>query len=163
MTTPRTMLAKIWERHVILRRDDGAELLYIDRHLVHDGGFHAFEDLHRRRLQVRRPAQTFATPDHYVPTVSRHLADAASDHVRRMVGTFERNVEAAVARGRKARVPTLVVSGSGLVKAEAEGLDRVFLVRDRGRGVEGARRPRMPHWRKELPGTALTRISHRAV
>jgi 3-isopropylmalate/(R)-2-methylmalate dehydratase large subunit len=36
---------------------------------------------------------------------------------------------AAVARGRKAKVPTLVVPGSGLVKkqAEAEGLDKVFL------------------------------------
>jgi 3-isopropylmalate/(R)-2-methylmalate dehydratase large subunit len=35
---------------------------------------------------------------------------------------------AAMARGRKAMVPTLVVPGSGLVKrqAEAEGLDRVF-------------------------------------
>jgi 3-isopropylmalate/(R)-2-methylmalate dehydratase large subunit len=36
---------------------------------------------------------------------------------------------AAVLRGRKARVPTLVVPGSGLVKAqaEAEGLDKLFL------------------------------------
>ena len=36
---------------------------------------------------------------------------------------------AAVVRGRKARVPSLVVPGSGTVKraAEAEGLDRVFL------------------------------------
>jgi 3-isopropylmalate/(R)-2-methylmalate dehydratase large subunit len=36
---------------------------------------------------------------------------------------------AAMLRGRKARVPTLVVPGSGLVKAqaEAEGLDRLFL------------------------------------
>lgn len=35
---------------------------------------------------------------------------------------------AAVARGRRARVPTLVVPGSGLVKAqaEAEGLDQIF-------------------------------------
>jgi 3-isopropylmalate/(R)-2-methylmalate dehydratase large subunit len=36
---------------------------------------------------------------------------------------------AAVVRGRKAKVPALVVPGSGLVKraAEAEGLDRVFM------------------------------------
>jgi 3-isopropylmalate/(R)-2-methylmalate dehydratase large subunit len=36
---------------------------------------------------------------------------------------------AKVARGRKAKVPAMVVPGSGLVKkqAEAEGLDKVFL------------------------------------
>ena len=43
-------------------------LLYVDRHIVHDGGFHAFADLAKRGLKVRRPQSTFGTPDHYVPT-----------------------------------------------------------------------------------------------
>ena len=93
MTKPRTMLEKIWDRHVITRRGEQC-LLYVDRHLVHDGSFHAFSFLRERGLKVRRPAQTFATPDHYVPTTSRRAADAATDEIRLMIETLERNVRA---------------------------------------------------------------------
>ncbi len=75
MAQPRTMFDKIWQRHVVQQRGDGPCLLYIDRHIVHDGSFHAFEQLHQRGLEIRRPEQTFATPDHYVPTTSRQAAD----------------------------------------------------------------------------------------
>ena len=37
MTTPRTMFEKIWQRHVVVDRPDGYTLLYVDRHLMHDG------------------------------------------------------------------------------------------------------------------------------
>ena len=37
MTQPRTLLDKLWDAHEILRRDDGASLLWVDRHLVHEG------------------------------------------------------------------------------------------------------------------------------
>jgi 3-isopropylmalate/(R)-2-methylmalate dehydratase large subunit len=93
MANARTMLDKIWDRHVITRRGEQC-LLYVDRHLVHDGSFHAFSFLHQRGLKVRRPAQTFATPDHYVPTASRRAADAATDEIRLMIETLERNVAA---------------------------------------------------------------------
>ena len=43
---PRTLFAKIWDRHVVLRRDDHC-LLYVDRHIIHDGSFHAFGKLSR--------------------------------------------------------------------------------------------------------------------
>ena len=93
MTTVRTMFEKIWDRHVVTRRGEQC-LLYVDRHLVHDGSFHAFSYLAERGLQVRRPAQTFATPDHYVPTWSRRAADAATGEIRHMIETLERNVAA---------------------------------------------------------------------
>ncbi|HEX6268381.1 MAG TPA: 3-isopropylmalate dehydratase large subunit [Burkholderiales bacterium] len=93
MSAPRTLFGKIWDRHVVLRRD-GQCLLYVDRHIVHDGSFHAFAHLARRGLPVRRPQQTFGTPDHYVPTVSRSPADAPTPEIRRMVETYSANVRA---------------------------------------------------------------------
>jgi 3-isopropylmalate/(R)-2-methylmalate dehydratase large subunit len=90
-TAQRILFEKIWDRHVVARRG-GQCLLYVDRHIVHDGSFHAFANLDRRGVKVRRPAQTFGTPDHYVPTVSRAPADAASPEIRRMIETFSKNV-----------------------------------------------------------------------
>ena len=48
----------------LLRRPDGATLLHIDRHFVHDGSGNAFRMLKQKGLAVRRPDRTFATPDH---------------------------------------------------------------------------------------------------
>ena len=39
---PRTLFEKIWERHVVHQREDGHTLLYVDRHLIHDGSRRAF-------------------------------------------------------------------------------------------------------------------------
>ena len=78
---------------MVLRRE-GQCLLYVDRHIIHDGSFHAFANLKRRGLPVRKPAQTFGTPDHYVPTVSRSPADAPTVEIRRMVETYSENVRA---------------------------------------------------------------------
>lgn len=77
----------------MLRRD-GQCLLYVDRHIIHDGSFHAFAKLAKHGLPVRRPRLTFGTPDHYVPTVSRSPADAPNPEVRRMVETFASNIGA---------------------------------------------------------------------
>jgi len=88
---PRTLFEKIWDRHVVLRRDDHC-LLYVDRHIIHDGSFHAFGNLARRGVPLRRPRLSFATADHYVPTVSRSPADAPTPEIRRMVETFADNV-----------------------------------------------------------------------
>ena len=53
----------------------GRALLYVDRHLVHEGSFHAFEMLRRAGRRVRRPDLTVAVADHYVPTARRPRAD----------------------------------------------------------------------------------------
>ncbi len=75
MTTPRTLLDKLWDRHVVVRPDDadgGPPLLYIDLHLVHEvTSPQAFEGLRREGRRVRRPDRTIATIDHNVPTGDR--------------------------------------------------------------------------------------------
>ncbi len=82
---PQTMFEKIWDAHVVESRPDGQSLLYVDRHLLHEGSFHGFEYLDERNMPVRRPGQTFAVADHYIPTTSRDLADADDDVARSLV------------------------------------------------------------------------------
>jgi 3-isopropylmalate dehydratase large subunit len=69
---PRTLYQKIWDAHVVARRDDGTCLLYIDRHLVHEvTSPQAFEGLRNAQRKVRRPDLTLAVADHNVPTTPR--------------------------------------------------------------------------------------------
>jgi 3-isopropylmalate/(R)-2-methylmalate dehydratase large subunit len=68
MTEPTTLFEKIWNRHAILDREDGTTLLSIDRHLCHEGSFHAFDKLKAQGRVVRRPDLTIAIADHYVST-----------------------------------------------------------------------------------------------
>jgi len=65
----RTMLAKIWDQHVIARISEDTDLLHVDRHLLHDlGGSRGLLDLKSRGLKVHSPELTFATPDHAIST-----------------------------------------------------------------------------------------------
>jgi 3-isopropylmalate/(R)-2-methylmalate dehydratase large subunit len=93
MPTPATMLDKIWQAHAIETRADGATLLSIDRHLVHDGSSTAFRSLKERGLDVRRPDRTFATPDHYVSTLGRSLTAINDPNRRGMVEGLEANAK----------------------------------------------------------------------
>jgi 3-isopropylmalate/(R)-2-methylmalate dehydratase large subunit len=95
MTAPATLFDKIWSSHAILVRPDGATLLHIDRHLVHDGSGNAFRMLKEKGLAVRRPDRTFATPDHYVSTLSHDLASINEPHRRSVVQDLEANAKAA--------------------------------------------------------------------
>jgi 3-isopropylmalate/(R)-2-methylmalate dehydratase large subunit len=92
--TARTLFDKIWDAHVVVRRDDGLCLLYIDRHYFHEGSFHAFNQIAARGIRLRRPDLTFGFGDHYAPTTGRSLADVADPEIRGIIGTFERNVAA---------------------------------------------------------------------
>ena len=70
----KTLFEKIWDRHVVATLPDGMALLYIDRHLVHEvTSPQAFEGLRLSGRTVRRPALTFATMDHNVPTDDRTI------------------------------------------------------------------------------------------
>jgi 3-isopropylmalate/(R)-2-methylmalate dehydratase large subunit len=65
----RTLLAKIWDQHVIAKMSDDTDLLHVDRHLLHDlGGSRGLLDLKSRNLDVHNPELTFATPDHAIST-----------------------------------------------------------------------------------------------
>jgi 3-isopropylmalate/(R)-2-methylmalate dehydratase large subunit len=69
MAGPRTLFEKIWARHVVAEGPGGHALLYVDRHLLHEGSTHAFARLARAGRRVRRPDLCVATADHYVLTV----------------------------------------------------------------------------------------------
>ncbi|MDQ8755556.1 3-isopropylmalate dehydratase large subunit [Sphingosinicella sp. LHD-64] len=74
--TSRTLYEKIWDAHVVEKRDDGTCLIYIDRHLVHEvTSPQAFEGLRAAGRKVRRPDLTLAVPDHNLPTTARVGAD----------------------------------------------------------------------------------------
>ncbi len=90
VTRPMTLLDKIWTRHEVLRREDGTSLLWIDRHLVHEGSHHAFAKLDARKMPVAEPALTIGVADHYAPTRSRGRA-IADPAIARMVRTLEEN------------------------------------------------------------------------
>jgi 3-isopropylmalate/(R)-2-methylmalate dehydratase large subunit len=65
----QTLLAKIWDQHVIARISEDTDLLHVDRHLLHDlGGARGLLDLRNRNLSVHNPELTFATPDHAIST-----------------------------------------------------------------------------------------------
>ena len=78
-----TMFEKIWARHVVAEGPGGQTLLYIDRHLLHEGSASAFQRLARSGRRVRRPDLSYATADHYVLTSPGALAPDAE--IRGMV------------------------------------------------------------------------------
>jgi 3-isopropylmalate/(R)-2-methylmalate dehydratase large subunit len=71
---PKTLFDKIWDKHVVHTVDGGPQVLYIDRHLIHEVTSPvAFLGLKRRGLKVARPEKTLATADHNVPTINQNL------------------------------------------------------------------------------------------
>jgi 3-isopropylmalate/(R)-2-methylmalate dehydratase large subunit len=91
MVPQLTLFEKIWRRHVVVDRDDGYTLLYIDRHLMHDGSAAGFASLQERGLRLRRPDLSFATPDHFVPSAGRAMNDVADAQQRRLVEQIREN------------------------------------------------------------------------
>ena len=66
---PKTLFEKIWSAHLVAKRIDGRELIYIDRHVLHElHAPHAFESLAQQHRPVRRPDLTFSMQDHTVAT-----------------------------------------------------------------------------------------------
>src|SRR5438046_7918935 len=72
--TAKTLYEKIWDNHVVHQEPGKPSLLYIDRHLIHEGTSPlAFSGLRAEGRKVRRPDLTFAVMDHSVPTTDRTL------------------------------------------------------------------------------------------
>jgi 3-isopropylmalate/(R)-2-methylmalate dehydratase large subunit len=66
----RTLFEKIWDEHRVGVREDGREIVYMDRNVVHDlHGSHAFAKLEQTQRTVRRPDLTFGVLDHSVATI----------------------------------------------------------------------------------------------
>jgi 3-isopropylmalate/(R)-2-methylmalate dehydratase large subunit len=93
MNEPQTIIDKLWSAHEIVQRDDGESLLWVDRHYVHEGSFHAFGKLTERGAKVAEPSLTFGVADHYVPTRgSRH--HITNPEIARMLRQVEENTAA---------------------------------------------------------------------
>jgi 3-isopropylmalate/(R)-2-methylmalate dehydratase large subunit len=90
MSEPRTLIDKLWAAHEIARREDGAALLWVDRHYVHEGSFHAFSQIKSRGRTVAEPGLTFGVADHYVPTCGR-AAGITDPEIAAMVTNLEDN------------------------------------------------------------------------
>ncbi|MCQ6281937.1 3-isopropylmalate dehydratase large subunit [Bacillus sp. EB600] len=92
MTTPKNIIEKIWEQHVVSREEGKPDLLYIDLHLVHEvTSPQAFEGLRLSGRKVRQPNRTFATMDHNVPTRDRSvIKDEVS---KKQIETLKTNCE----------------------------------------------------------------------
>jgi 3-isopropylmalate/(R)-2-methylmalate dehydratase large subunit len=87
----RTLLEKVWERHVVAEPPGLPAVLYVDLHLVHEvTSPQAFAGLAARGLKVRRPDLTVATADHSIPTSDRSLP-IADELARAQVARLDRN------------------------------------------------------------------------
>ena len=65
----QTLFDKIWDSHVVRSIEGGPDVLYIDRHFIHEvTSPQAFAGLRKRGIKVFRPEQTLATADHNIPT-----------------------------------------------------------------------------------------------
>ena len=90
MSEPPTLIDRLWTAHEIARREDGAALLWVDRHYVHEGSFHAFAQMRARGRTIAAPELTFGVADHYVPT--RNRANGIADpEIASMVRNLENN------------------------------------------------------------------------
>jgi len=90
MSEPQTLIDKLWMAHAIAWREDGAALIWIDRHYVHEGSFHAFAQMQKRGGAVAEPGLTFGIADHYVPTRGRDRP-IADPQIAAMLRTLQRN------------------------------------------------------------------------
>jgi len=89
---PKTLYEKIWDSHVVERREDGTCLLYIDRHLVHEvTSPQAFDGLREAGREVRRPDLTLAVADHNLPTTRPRLPIADEESAAQLAA-LEANV-----------------------------------------------------------------------
>ncbi len=71
----KTLFDKVWDAHIVEKIEGGPDVLYIDRHLIHEvTSPQAFAGIDNRDIRVFRPEKTVATPDHNVPTLNQHLA-----------------------------------------------------------------------------------------
>ncbi|MDQ1162189.1 3-isopropylmalate/(R)-2-methylmalate dehydratase large subunit [Chryseobacterium sp. SORGH_AS 447] len=69
MDNKKTLFDKVWDAHVVETIPDGPQIIYIDKHLIHEvTSPQAFAELESRNLEIFRPRQIVATADHNVPT-----------------------------------------------------------------------------------------------
>lgn len=91
---PKTLYDKLWDAHVVVERDDGNSLIYIDRNIIHEvTSAQAFEGLRTQGRPLWRADSIFAVADHQVPTTDRAKGlDGFTDLIaREQVETLDSN------------------------------------------------------------------------
>ena len=89
--TALTLFDKVWDGHVVRSIQSGPDILFIDRHFIHEVTSPvAFLSMESRGLDVIFPDKTFATADHNTPTIHQELPvqDKLSAN---QLATLERN------------------------------------------------------------------------
>ena len=70
----KTLFDKVWDAHVVTVVENGPQVLYIDKHLIHEvTSPQAFNELKERSIPIARPDKIVATADHNTPTIDQHL------------------------------------------------------------------------------------------
>ena len=90
-STSKTLFDKIWDSHVVKQSEGYPDVVFIDRHFIHEvTSPQAFDGLRKRGIKVFNPSRTTATADHNVPTKDQHLPirEALSRH---QVETLRKN------------------------------------------------------------------------
>ena len=90
MSKQKTIIEKVWDKHVVHVEEGKPDLIYIDLHLIHEvTSPQAFEGLRIKNRKFRRPDLTFATMDHNIPT--RNRGQIKNPTARLQVETLEAN------------------------------------------------------------------------
>lgn len=70
----QTLFEKIWKKHLVKTIPGGPDVIYIDKHFIHEvTSPQAFAGIEKRGIKLSRPDKTVATADHNVPTIDQHL------------------------------------------------------------------------------------------
>ncbi|WP_338451445.1 3-isopropylmalate dehydratase large subunit [Niallia oryzisoli] len=86
----KSIIDKVWDKHIVHQEEGKPDLLYIDLHLVHEvTSPQAFSGLRMKNRKVRRPDKTFATMDHNIPTVNRTVIE--DEVAKNQMTTLEKN------------------------------------------------------------------------
>ena len=89
----RSLFDKVWDMHTVRELPGGQTQLFIGLHLIHEvTSPQGFQMLREAGLEVLRPARTFATPDHIIPTDSRTRPLQISE-AEEMLSALETNTE----------------------------------------------------------------------
>jgi 3-isopropylmalate/(R)-2-methylmalate dehydratase large subunit len=91
----KTLFDKVWDAHVVETIPDGPQIIYIDKHLIHEvTSPQAFAELESRNLKIFRPNQIVATADHNVPTLDQDKPirdDSSRNQVEQLTANCKKN------------------------------------------------------------------------
>ncbi len=89
-----TLFEKLWDKHIVTR-EENRDLLYIDRHFIHEvTSPQAFSGIKMAGRKIRRTDKIFATMDHNIPTTAQERLDFLDPQAKLQVDTLAENCKA---------------------------------------------------------------------